>query len=214
MSLRAILSVSPPPSCGRRRRALAPLAADIVLARGDARALTPAAWLAFLGLFAFLSLTAAPDRILLSSLCLFAGLCLISLFDARYFVIPDGPLAFLFAVAPLAWPALDLQEVLWRLAAGVAGYVSLRFVALVYEALRGQGGVGDGDARLFAVAGLWLGLSGLPGCLFYAALSALVSAAISLRLGTLPDSRAPLPFGPHLALGLWLSFAIGPLEFG
>jgi leader peptidase (prepilin peptidase) / N-methyltransferase len=212
MWLHAILSALPPSSCSRRRRTLAPLAADIFLARGDARALTPAAWAAFLGFFALLP--QGPDRLLLSGLGLIAGLCLISLFDARYFVIPDGPLAFVFAIAPLAWPVYDLQEVLLRLTASAAGYATLRFITHGYEALRGQAGVGEGDARLFAAAGLWLGLPGLPGCFVYATLSALVSAVISIRLGALSDSREPLPFGPHLALGLWLSFTIGPLEFG
>jgi leader peptidase (prepilin peptidase)/N-methyltransferase len=90
------------------------------------------------------------------------------------------------------------------------GHITLSLI----EAVRGEAGVGGGDARLFAVTGLWLGLSALPGCLIYASLSALAAAIISLRRGVIADSQAPLPFGPHLALGLWLSYTLGPLEFG
>jgi leader peptidase (prepilin peptidase)/N-methyltransferase len=201
-------------SCGRRRRALLPLAADIVMARGDAVALTPAAWIAFAGLSGLLGQSTELGPLLAPSLCLFAGLCLIALFDARYFVIPDGPLIALGLLAPLLWPDLDLQEILVRLAAGGFGFGALRFVAEIYERLRGQAGVGEGDARLYGVAGLWLGFPGLASCLVYAALSALLAAIIALRRGTLADMRTPLPFGPHLALGLWLSFVFGPLVFG
>jgi leader peptidase (prepilin peptidase) / N-methyltransferase len=202
------------PACARRRRSLAPLAVDILLARGDAKALTPAAWLAVAGLFALLGQTTELGLLLAPSLCLFACLCLISLFDARYFVIPDGPLVALCACAPLVWLGLEPEEALWRLPAAAMGYAALRFVAVVYEWRRGHAGVGEGDARLYAVAGLWLGFPGLPGCLIYAALSALLSAAVARRQGSLTDLHAPLPFGPHLALGLWLTYVLGPLEFG
>jgi leader peptidase (prepilin peptidase) / N-methyltransferase len=203
-----------PTSCRRRSRILAPLASDIFFARGYAGALTVAAWLALFGMLTLLRESTQLRMILLPGLCLFVGLCLISLYDARYFVIPDAPLIVLSLCAPFVWPALDVDEASRRVFAAAIAYASLRFVAHAYEAMRGEPGLGDGDAKLYAVAGLWLGMSGLPGCLIYAALSALVSAVIALRLGALADARAPLPFGPHLALGLWLSFALGPLELG
>lgn len=142
------------------------------------------------------------------------SLWLIALFDARYFVIPDGPLVFLSLCALASCAYLTPDETVARLAAAALGFAALRFVAFAYETLRGAPGVGAGDARLFAAAGLWLGVAGLPSCLIYAVLSALVSAAIALRDGSMESARAPLPFGPHLALGLWVSWALGPLEFG
>jgi leader peptidase (prepilin peptidase)/N-methyltransferase len=148
------------------------------------------------------------------SAALLAALILIALFDAVYFVIPDGPVWFLAAtglgVSLLADPAGTPE----RLAAAAAGYASLRAVAWGYERWRGVAGVGEGDARLFAIAGLWVGFRGLPGCMIFAVVSALLSAAILMRAGGLRDARDAMPFGPHLALGLWLVWAVGPVELG
>jgi leader peptidase (prepilin peptidase) / N-methyltransferase len=201
-------------SCRRRRRALSLLAGHILFARGDGSALTPTAWLGLVGLFALVGQSEDLGLLLLPSICLFLCLCVIAIFDARYFVIPDGPMIIMSLSAPLAWLGLNPGDVLWRFLAAATGYAALRLVALAYEWIRGNEGIGEGDARLYAVAGLWLGFPGLPGCLIYAALSALLSALIALRRGTIADIRAPLPFGPHLALGLWFSFVFGPLEFG
>ncbi len=202
------------PACRRRRRALGPLARDILFGRGDARPLTLAAWVSLLALAALTAQIGETGWLLAPGLSLFAGLCVLALFDARYFVIPDGPLLWLvfWGLGSVIWTAPD--EIAARLAAGALGFLALRGVDVAYESLRGAPGVGEGDARLFAVAGLWLGFAGLPGCLIYAALSALVAAVVALRCGALADARAPLPFGPHLALGLWLVWVFGPIEFG
>jgi leader peptidase (prepilin peptidase)/N-methyltransferase len=201
-------------ACARRRRALAPLARDILLARGDGRPLAPTAWAAFLSLIAHFAEAPAVGYFLAPSLLLFAGLCLIALFDARYFVIPDGPLLTLGLCGAATSLASAPQETAARFAAGVAAYVALRLVALGYETLRGAAGVGEGDARLYALAGLWLGFPGLPAALVYGALSALLSAVLSMRQGALESAREPIPFGPHLALGLWLVWVFGPLDAG
>lgn len=200
--------------CRRRRRRLSPLAADITLARGGGRAFAPAAWMA--GLAALYLLAQAPQvgAYLLPSAALLAGLCLIALFDAAYFVIPDGPIWVLSVIGLAMILIAEPAEAPARLAAAGLGYVSLRLVAGLYERWRGFPGVGQGDARLFAVAGLWLGFRGLPSALILAALSALISAILSMRGGKALSARDPIPFGPHLALGFWLVWTIGPLEFG
>jgi leader peptidase (prepilin peptidase)/N-methyltransferase len=162
----------------------------------------------------FTLLADRPAVVIVAGVALYAGLCVVALFDARYFVIPDGPLGFLLVSGVATWFAIAPQEIGQRLAAAAAGFAAFRFVAYAYEALRGAPGVGEGDARLFAVAGLWLGFAGLPSCLIYAVLSGLVAAAVGLRHGLLENARAPLPFGPHLAFGVWLCWTIGPIEFG
>ncbi len=202
------------PSCRRRWRTLAHLGADAILFQRGSRALSPTVWIAFLALFMLMDQRASPALVIASGIGLFIGLCVISLFDIRYFIIPDGPLIFLCVIAPLSWNNLDLREAILRLAAGAIAYSSLRLIACAFEAARGQAGVGSGDARLYAVAGLWLGFAGLPSCLIYATLSALIWTVIALRVGEHTDLRQPMPFGPHLALGLWLSYVLGPLQFG
>lgn len=205
---------SPPQACKRRHRALTPVACDILRGRAEGLAFTPTVWVSFLAVLALFAQADELGLLLAPSLCLFAGLCLISLFDVRYFVIPDGPLIFLGLSALATSLAVTPEEAVARLAAGAVAYVALQLIAHAYEALRGAPGVGEGDAKLFAVAGLWLGFSGLPSCLVYAVASALLSAVVALRQGSLENARQPMPFGPHLALGLWLAWVFGPLEFG
>ena len=182
--------------------------------RSGYRALAPTAWISFIGLCMFLPHATELGLSIIAGVGLFVALCLISLFDIRYFIIPDGPLIFLCILAPFSLSTPDPQEISLRLAAGAVGYSVLRLSAYAHEVVRGQAGFGTGDARLYAVAGLWLGLTGLPGCLVYATFSALLSAVIALRLGEVDDMREPVPFGPHLSLGMWLSYVMGPLEFG
>lgn len=209
-----LASFGPSPACARRRRALAPLACNILRARSEGREFAPTAWAAGIGGVWLAFQAADVGWFLLPSLALFAALCLIALFDVRYFIIPDGPIYFLFACGLATTLMSAPGETATRLAAATAGYAALRFVAYAYQTLRGAPGVGQGDAKLFAVAGLWLGFSGLPSSLVYAVLSALVSAAIAIRQGSLDHARQPLPFGPHLALSLWLVWSFGPLEIG
>ncbi|MCX7898583.1 MAG: A24 family peptidase, partial [Methylocystis sp.] len=144
----------------------------------------------------------------------FAALVVIALFDARYFVIPDGPILALLAVGAATLLIGDMSAAPERVAAAILGGGALWCVGRAYEWLRGTPGLGHGDARLFAVAGFWLGVEGLASCLLYAVVSALAAALFALRDGGLRDARQPFPFGPHLALGFWLCWVVGPLQAG
>jgi len=202
---------------GRKLRCCRLLLADarqiLAAGRGD-RAHTHVLWLALAGLVYLLTQSGALGWLLLPSLALFAGLAAIALFDIRYFLIPDGPTLFLF-VAGAATQWGEAPELLpERLVTALGAFAALRLSAYAYLRWRGTEGLGGGDAKLFGLAGLWLGYSALPGCLLTAALSGLLSALILLRAHGSRQARAALPFGPHLALALWLAWAVGPLEFG
>jgi len=132
----------------------------------------------------------------------------------EYLIIPDGPLLFLFMTG-FVTTLIGAPEALWsRLACALGAWAALRLLALAYERSRGFAGLGAADPKLFAVAGLWLGFRALPGCLLVSALSGLLSAAISIRERRLTNGEQPIPFAPHLALGLWLAWTLGPLEGG
>jgi leader peptidase (prepilin peptidase)/N-methyltransferase len=190
------------------------MARDIICLRAAGRVLAPAAWMAIFSLLVLFAEAATIGGLLAPSLLLFVGLSLIALFDARYFVIPDGPLLTLALCGVGVALANDPQGFAGKIAAAAAAYAAIRAIAFAYERLRGAAGVGEGDAKLYALAGIWLGFPGLPGALVYAVISALLSAAIALRQGSLENARDPIPFGPHLALGLWLVWVFGPLEAG
>jgi leader peptidase (prepilin peptidase)/N-methyltransferase len=87
----------------------------------------------------------------------------------------------------------------WGLFAGVAA---------LYRRLRGREGLGEGDAKLLGAAGAWVGWQGLPWVMLLGAASAIL-ATLLRRAWRSP--RAPIdgaaqriPFGPWLALALWL----------
>jgi leader peptidase (prepilin peptidase)/N-methyltransferase len=196
----------------RRWRRLVETAGNILCGRRDGRPHGHVAWLSLIGLVYLLLQANQLGGFLLPTAGLFSALCIIAVFDARYFIIPDGPILFLLGLGVATFCISDWAEAPSRLAAAGVGYFALVIVAWAYQKWRGAPGLGLGDAKLFAVAGLWLGPTGLPSCLLLAVLSALASVAISLRDGSLPSLRQPVPFGPHLALGLWLVWAFGPLE--
>jgi len=200
-------------STERRCRLLLGDARDILLARPGARAHTHVLWLGLAAFVYLLTLSASVGWYLIPSALLFALLAAIALFDIRYLLIPDGPLGGAFILGIGMLPLLS-DGVSWstRLAAAAAAWILLRSFAWGYERWRGFSGLGLGDANLFALAGLWLGPQGLAGCLLVAAVSGLVSAAVRWRERGGIQAREPLPFGPHLALGLWLSWTLGPLE--
>jgi leader peptidase (prepilin peptidase)/N-methyltransferase len=193
---------------------LASLAIDILRGRESVRSLTPTAW-AFVGGAIWLAADvgklgwfAAP------SAALFAGLAVAALIDARYFLLPDGPLAFLAFVGAAFRLAGPRSEILSVIAAATFAFLVFRSADWCFQRWRGVPGLGKGDARLFAVAGLWLGFEGLPSCLLISLFSAALAASIALRDGALAHARDPLPFGPHLALGIWLTWTLGPVLTG
>jgi leader peptidase (prepilin peptidase)/N-methyltransferase len=190
-------------------------AAMILTARGEGLALAHVAWVALAaGALLFLD-AGALGWWGLPTLILFGALVLIALFDARYLLIPDGPLLVLLLCGLAMLPFLGPWDIVDRLAAAVCGHGILWLADIVYARLRGQAGLGPADARLFGIAGLWLGLAALPGCLLVACASALLSALIAARgRAALAQLRKPMPFGPHLALAFWLAWALGPFEAG
>jgi len=69
-----------------------------------------------------------------------------------------------------------------------------------YHRLRKRDGLGTGDVKFLAVAGLWLGAINLIPLLFFSGVLGVLTATLWqwLRRGAL------FPFGPALALSLWI----------
>lgn len=142
--------------------------------------------------------------------CLFGwGLLALAWIDLRRWILPDA-LSLPLILAGLAAAAAFSPAALGLRALGAAlGYGSLRAVAIVYRRLRRREGLGEGDAKLFAAVGAWVGAAALPAVLFVAAGTALATVA-GLRLaGIRLDAQSALPFGPFLALAAWLVWLFG-----
>ncbi len=142
-----------------------------------------------------------------------AGLMLaIAVVDHRQMIIPDelNALAFIVGLitagagAPHA-PFIAVCHALVR--AGLMFLFFLGFCA-AYRALRGQEGMGLGDVKLAAVAGVWIDWAFLPIVVEIAALSALAAALYAHLRGDGFDLKGRLPFGAFFAPAIWICWLI------
>jgi leader peptidase (prepilin peptidase)/N-methyltransferase len=93
---------------------------------------------------------------------------------------------------------------------GIVGASCLMLIAALFRRWRGVEGLGFGDVKFVAAAGIWTGLQGLPLMLSIASMSALAFVAVRAAWKREFDRMAALPFGPFLGLGVlltWLAMA-------
>lgn len=149
--------------------------------------------------------------IALASTVLGLGLVLLTAIDMETFRLPNI-LTYPLAAAGLAAAVLLQVEppVAYRAVAALGAYGVIWGAGAIYQKLRGEAGIGLGDAKLFAVAGAWTGPDGLPSVLLYACAGGLAYAGyLALRGRALARDEA-IPFGPYLAAALWIVWLYGP----
>jgi leader peptidase (prepilin peptidase)/N-methyltransferase len=137
-------------------------------------------------------------------LCLFGGV--LALIDIRYGIIPDW-LNLSIAGLGLAKVVVVGGSVAGIEAAGEGATIGLIFWLLrrLYFGLRKIQGLGLGDVKFLAAAGIWIGVAGLPILLLIATLTALAAAGTMQLAGRDMTRRTSVPFGPFLAIGLLLT---------
>jgi leader peptidase (prepilin peptidase)/N-methyltransferase len=149
----------------------------------------------------------------------FAPLCLLcavlALIDIRDGIIPDW-LNLSVAGLGLAKVVIVGGLVAGIEAAGEGAAIGLIFWLLrrLYFGLRKIQGLGLGDVKFLAAAGIWIGVAGLPILLLIAALTALAAAAIMQLAGRDMTRRTSLPFGPFLTIGLLLALVVQQIMGG
>jgi len=76
--------------------------------------------------------------------------------------------------------------------------IELNIIGVTSKLLTGKEGMGQGDFKLLAALGAWMGWQALPQIIL---LSAFVGSivGISLILFRGQDKNIPIPFGPYLA---------------
>lgn len=133
--------------------------------------------------------------------------------DWRHTILPDVLTLPLIPIGLAIGESLE-PENLPDLLLGVAvGFVGLWLLAWIYRRMRGREGLGLGDAKLFAAAGAWVGVGGLPTTMAGAALGGLAAAGAMMAAGRRLDRHTALPFGPFLAAATWLVWMFGPVRF-
>ncbi|MGB0747912.1 MAG: prepilin peptidase [Magnetospiraceae bacterium] len=169
-------------------------------------ALYPGLELAAFGM-ALWAVTVTDGAVTWISCALGWALLTLAAIDMRHFWLPDVltlPL-LLCGLATTYW--LQPEALNAALLGAALGYAAFRLIGWGYALMRGQEGLGQGDAKLFAAAGAWLGWAALPAVLLWAALGGL-----AFMLAMQWDRGNALPFGPFLAMGIWITWLYGPLE--
>lgn len=136
------------------------------------------------------------------------ALIALTFIDLDHQLLPDS------ITLPLLWGGLLLSLTgMWvdshsAIIGAAAGYLTLWAVYWLFKLATGKEGMGQGDFKLLAMLGAWLGWQALPVVIL---LSSLVGAAVGLSMVLFfgRDKSVPIPFGPYLAAAGWLALIWG-----
>ncbi|WP_455812573.1 prepilin peptidase [Pseudomonas graminis] len=145
--------------------------------------------------------------LLLAALLLSWLLLALAIIDSMHFLLPDSlTLSLLWAglLCHLAGvlPSASLEQ---GITGAASGYGLFWLLAWCYQIVRGEEGLGRGDAKLLAAGGAWLGWQALPSLLLLAS-SLGIAVFMLARLLVKRPLSARLPFGPALAVAIWIIF--------
>ena len=124
--------------------------------------------------------------------------------DLKHFIIPNE---ITFSMMLLGFiksfdPNLNslFPNYINSLIGGLLGYGIIWSIIYFYKQLRKKEGMGLGDAKLFAVIGLWFGWLAIPFIIFLSSVIALLSVVPSL-LKNSKSMSSQIPFGPYIIIG-------------
>jgi leader peptidase (prepilin peptidase)/N-methyltransferase len=135
-----------------------------------------------------------------------AGLLLVSVLhiiihtDLKAMLIPNKVI-FTGAATAVALRAFLHPLPIWNYASAAA----LGFGLLYFLAVISRGGMGGGDIKLYLFIGAVCGLQATLLSLFVASLLGTVYG-LSMKLSGRLQPKQPIPFGPFIAVGAWLSY--------
>jgi leader peptidase (prepilin peptidase)/N-methyltransferase len=134
----------------------------------------------------------------------------IAVIDARHFIIPDplvlAALGLGFLNSWVAQPELGLAAITGSALRGLLFALAFLCLREIYIRIRKREGVGLGDVKLAAVAGVWLDPLTIALVVDLAALVALAVVAIRALRGQRITGKTPVPFGLFFAPAIWLGW--------
>jgi leader peptidase (prepilin peptidase) / N-methyltransferase len=143
----------------------------------------------------------------------FALLCLLSAvlawIDIRYGIIPD------WLNLTIAGLGLSKAVIIGGAPAGLEAACEGAIIGAIfwllrrlYFAFRQVQGLGLGDVKFLAAAGIWSGIEGVPLLILVAALTALACAGLMQLAGRQLTGQTSISFGPFLAIGLLFTLGL------
>jgi leader peptidase (prepilin peptidase) / N-methyltransferase len=185
--------------------------------RGAQRQYAVIAWSLIAGwIWLLVGLRGEPawSEIMLAALYLSGLLAAVCAIDARYGIIPDSLVIALAVGGLVQIVVIGPPDLLQRLIEAGLFFLAAWLFRAGYHRLRGHHGLGFGDVKLATAAMLWIGIEAAPGLLIIAVLSALPGLLILRAEGHQLHRLQAISFGPHLALGVWLSWLVEVLQPG
>lgn len=167
--------------------------------------------LAAIGVAVWVIWVVSDPRYALALCVLGWALLVLSFIDASEFYLPDILTLPLIVIGLVVTLLLNPADLLDRTLGVISGYTIFCAISKLYQILRGRDGLGEGDAKLMAVSGAWLGMGALVEVIFIAALIGLLVALLGYLKGLKVNGGTPLPFGPPLSVAIWLQALHGPL---
>jgi leader peptidase (prepilin peptidase) / N-methyltransferase len=133
--------------------------------------------------------------------------------DARRFIIPDEFTASALVLGFVYAAIEDMDAIVQAIALSVlrGAVLALAFLVLRvgYRRFRGRDGIGLGDVKLMAVAGVWLSWTTIPIAIEIAAVAALGTyMARHLFFSRTVRATTRLPFGLFLAPAIWIGWLV------
>ena len=157
---------------------------------------------------------APPLALVVAGWVLVSWLLPLVLIDLDHLWLPEplcrfGLVLGLLFTAGLGWmqgPGVARELIGQHLLAAGLGLVGFEAVSAIAQKLMGRPALGLGDAKLAALLGAWLGLTGLGVTVVLAVFAGAIFGVVGRLSGRL-GRHQPLPFGPFLAAGglaVWL----------
>lgn len=138
------------------------------------------------------------------------ALLVLALVDYLEWRLPDRLTLPLTGLGLLASLTIDGGDPAASVLGAVAGYGLFTLIAWLYRRLRGRDGLGQGDAKLLAACGAWLGWPGLAPVVLTASVLALAALSVHRLVSRRPiPLDQAFPFGPFLCGGFWLVWLLG-----
>lgn len=137
-------------------------------------------------------------RDMILAMCLFV----LTLVDIEIMEIPDGCIIISAAAWLVVWFITRRGSLAVHLGTAAGMFVGILVLSLIMDKILGKDSLGGGDIKLFMIMGLYLGPIKLMFALIISSIAGLITAFADKRFH--PDREGYFPFGPAIALSIWI----------